>query len=202
MSNVIVRETVDTDLQAIAAVHKAQFGDHLLGQYSVSLLKKFYRSFLNNSIFLTAESSGEICGFILGGEESRLKIPKSQFVRSHFMRILLESVMRPKVWGIIARRVFGFKGGATKATSVYEMRLLSIAVTGSSKGKGVASALVSSFEKCLGDFRVYGLCVIVENSRAIAFYRKMGYSEEFRRGQSLYFFKQVPEGGANGSPST
>ena len=184
---------MDSDLSAVALIHKEQFGDHFLGKFSVPLLTNFYRAFLGDSIFLIAEYLDEPAGFVLGGEAGRLGARKKQFLTSNFGRLFLESAVRPGLWGMVFSRVFSYGPRGSQPVSGYDMRLLSIAVDDESKGKGVASALVAEFEKSLADCREYGLSVLAENSRAIAFYRKTGYTEEMRRGKSVYFFKNLSE---------
>lgn len=193
MSDIVVRQVLDSDLHSIAVIHKGQFGGHFLGKFSVALLTKFYRAFLEDSIFLIAENLDEPAGFVLGGEAVRLTARKKQFLTSDLGRLILESAVRPRLWGMVISRLFSLGPRGSQPVSGYEMRLLSIAVDDDSKGKGVASALVAEFEKSLTGYREYGLSVLADNSRAVAFYRKTGYTEEMRRGKSVYFFKTLPE---------
>lgn len=192
MDALVVRNAVAGDLPAIAVVHKTQFGDHLLGQFSISLLTEFYRCFLGGSIFLTAEVSGEICGFVMGGEKQRLAELKNHFVKRNFPRIFFEALVRPKVWVFLVKRIPDPGKMSTRFNSDFSLRLLSIAVNPAATGKGVASALVDQFENQLDKGKSYGLSVIARNERAIGFYLKMGYVEEFRNGSSVYFWKKIP----------
>lgn len=191
MNPVVVRPASKGDLQPVAALHKAQFGDHFLGKFSVPLLARFYKAFLGKAIFLVAISQGNVSGFVLGGLDSHMGFQKKNFIKDNFLRIVLEALVRPGIWGMVISRVFDFGFGSPQSRSKYQMRLLSIAVDDDSKGKGVSKALVSGFESSLGDFQTYGLSVLAENARAVAFYRKLGYSEEFVRGVSVYFFKSI-----------
>lgn len=194
MDALVVREATEHDLPAIAGIHKAQFGDHLLGQFSISLLTDFYRCFFGHSIFLTAENSGEVCGFVMGGEKLQLAGQKDTFVKSNFPKIFFESFFRPKVWVFLVKRISSLGNKSTRFDSGYSMRLLSIAVNPAAKGRGVASALVDEFENQVGEGNEYGLSVVANNERAIGFYLKTGYVEEARKGSSVYFWKRIPEG--------
>lgn len=62
-----VRRAGPGDLQRVAVIHKSQFGDHLLGQYSTGLLACFYQEFLSRSIFLVHEAETRVDGFLVGG---------------------------------------------------------------------------------------------------------------------------------------
>ena len=58
----------------------------------------------------------------------------------------------------------------------------------------MAKALVEDFETELDEVKEYGLSVLAKNERAIGFYLKMGYVEEYRNGSSVYFSKNIQDG--------
>jgi len=191
LGNFEIQPTLPSDLESIAALHKAQFSDHLLGQFSVSLLVDFYGMFLGNSIFLTARNSSDLLGFVLGGLNSQNVAIKGSFQKCRFWRILFESLFRPRVWVMAGPRILALPVRPSSPQSLYEMRLLSIAVRNEAKGSGVASGLVSGFENSILGYQKYGLSVLAENSRALAFYIKQGYVEEMRNGKSVFFWKSI-----------
>lgn len=64
----MIRKVEKDDLQAIAAIHKENFGDHFLGKFSESLIAKFYACFIGGESFIADFTEhGECRGFILGG---------------------------------------------------------------------------------------------------------------------------------------
>ena len=67
------RLALDSDLLQVAQIHKAQFPTHYLGQFSISLLRAFYKNLLDDGhVFVVAEENGEVFGFVLGGEWKKI----------------------------------------------------------------------------------------------------------------------------------
>lgn len=189
-----IRPATETDLLAIARIHKDRFADHLLGRYSVGLLTEFYRAFLDGTILLVHEDERGVDGFVLGGEAGRLAECRKAFLRANPARCLLETLCRPAIWAPALRQAGRLLlGRKTRTGSAESMRLLSIAVDRRASGQGVGCELIRAFEAELGDrWTSYGLSVKDHNTRAIAFYRKCGFEEEFRKDRTIYFRKNVP----------
>ncbi|MCG2684279.1 MAG: hypothetical protein L6306_11785, partial [Planctomycetales bacterium] len=127
-----IRNAEDRDLPVIAAIHKSQFWDHFLGQYSRRLLVRFYGSFLGKSVFIVHESADGVDGFVLGGASAQMAACSARFVRSNLPRCLWETLMRPRLWleaircGFAAVFVFPSKSGpTTEAPEESNLRLLS-----------------------------------------------------------------------------
>jgi ribosomal protein S18 acetylase RimI-like enzyme len=121
--------------------------------------------------------------FVLGGEAAALSASKRQFVRAHALRIVWETLLRPRLWGTAVRGAWAMlapaahqaekKVGAPLAKNV---RLLSIAVADEAEGTGAAAALVQQFDDTLRrSCDGYELTVHKMNQRARRFYEKLGF---------------------------
>ena len=95
-----VRSATRDDLREVARIHKARFctPDYTLGQYSVSLISKFYALFLGRCTFLVHVSQRGVNGFVLGGERGELQGVEHEFMRNHLARCCLETLLRPRLW--------------------------------------------------------------------------------------------------------
>jgi ribosomal protein S18 acetylase RimI-like enzyme len=191
-----VRGAAENDLARVAKLHREQFSDHFLGCYPTHVIKEFYRQFLDDCIFNVAYLHGNLAGFVMGGETNILKQRRALFVRRNWLKLLFATILLPRLWLPAISRARGLRitdrhhaGFESSAKS----RLLSIAVSDSAKGAGVAGALVESFERSLLATRLYGLSVHEDNERAIGFYAKKGFVEEGRRSGSVFFVKTITE---------
>ena len=176
-----VRAAVRDDLADVARIHKARFGthDYTLGQYSNSLIREFYASFLGRCLFLVHVSDRGIDGFVVGGMREDLFRVQRSFVLNNVGRCCLETLLHPRLWTAIyraVRRIF-----ALQPTQLVEFltpdlpRLLSIAVDESAQGRGVAAALVTAFESSICNrYDGYTLSVLKTNQHAVRFYEKLG----------------------------
>ncbi|NES18716.1 MAG: hypothetical protein F6K41_07240, partial [Symploca sp. SIO3E6] len=86
------------DLIQISTLHKKEFSDHFLGNYSVSLIRDFYVNFLGISIFMVAVNQGVVHGFLLGGNSGKLNQAKSQFLQKNKLHYTIETVLRPQIY--------------------------------------------------------------------------------------------------------
>lgn len=101
------RLALDSDLLQVAQIHKAQFPTHYLGQFSISLLRAFYKNLLDDGhVFVVAEENGEVFGFVLGGEWKKISESLSSFIKKNFVRSLLETSVRPKTWKKVFKKLF------------------------------------------------------------------------------------------------
>ena len=64
-----VRPAMTDDLGEVARIHKHRFSDdeYTLGQYSLPMIRAFYRHFLDRCVFLVHVSEHGMDGFVLGG---------------------------------------------------------------------------------------------------------------------------------------
>ena len=194
-----VREATAGDISAIARIHKARFSTHFLGQYSVILLGKLYEEYLGRSIFLVHETKERVDGFVLGGEAGVMSARRKTFVRSNLLACIWETFLRPRLCLAGFRRALNtIFPRRVQIASVDDFRLLSIAVDEEAAGTGVATELLDAFEARI---RVrasdYGLSVHKDNPRAVRFYGKSGFREEYTQGDSIYFRKQLGQENAD-----
>jgi ribosomal protein S18 acetylase RimI-like enzyme len=204
-----VKSAKPEDLPTIAAIHKAQFSTHFLGQYSTSLLVRFYSSYLKTTILLIHESERGVDGFVLGGKSNDLAGCQRMFVRRNWGRLFYETVLRPRLWpGSLQRSWAALRkrclrrrqGNKPPVDPVFS--ILSIAVSKQALGKGVAAALVDAFEQQIrGRITHYELSVRKDNLRAIKFYEKMGFELKADNGVSLRFQKVLRRDADNTPPA-
>lgn len=198
----IVRDVFIKDLINVARIHKNIFYDHMLGQLPVFLIEKFYQSCLNgitkqSGVFLlcTDRVSGEVMGFVLGGESAVLNRSKVQFVRKNFLAIIFCGVLfNPKIYPFIWNRIFGNKNNDLLQDLPVQptYRLLSIGVCDRAKGTGIAKMLIKAYERLAFKVTdVYGLSVHNDNQRAVSFYKKMGLEMNGMVGKSYYMKKSI-----------
>jgi ribosomal protein S18 acetylase RimI-like enzyme len=176
-----VRSATRDDLREVARIHKARFctPDYTLGQYSVSLISKFYALFLGRCTFLVHVSQRGVDGFVLGGERGELQGVEHEFMRNHLARCCLETLLRPRLWPAAyatVRRLFPSQTKDPAPQPAPEApRLLSIAVDKAAEGSGAAAELVKAFEESMsGSHTAYELSVVKTNRQAVRFYEKLG----------------------------
>lgn len=195
--NKIIRCAALADMKAIARVHKQIFADHLLGRLPVWLIRQYYTClFKAGAIAIVAERDTDgIIGFILGGNGRSLAVGKRDFLKRWGALfggcIMMDRVALRLFWETYVRLKKATSPQSVVGTS-FSMRLLSIGVCKQSQGSGIASELLAYFENILQrDFQVkgYGLSVHSDNVRAIRFYQKSGFYEEFVAGRSTYLGK-------------
>ena len=197
-----IRATEQKDLSKIARIHKERFPDHFLGNYSVFFLSEFYKSFLEDSIFLVAVSDDKIAGFVLGGDTNTLNQHKKAFIRKHFILCFLESAIRPRIWfqawkraksNLFKKRQNEVFSNADKPTLPPDC-ILSIAVSKSYAGKGLGKQLTRGFEEKLPESTLsYRLSVQKDNPAAIGFYHNMGFVTLDESGDSLKMIRILPK---------
>jgi ribosomal protein S18 acetylase RimI-like enzyme len=176
-----VRGATRDDVVAVARIHKARFGtaDYTLGQFSFSLIGKFYAEFLGRCVFLVHASDGRIDGFVVGGLPSEIFAVQRRFSFKHLPQCGLEVLCRPHLWPAAYRFIRrSFLPQPTKFVHIlapHLPRLLSIAVDEAAQGGGVAAALVRAFESSICRRHAgYTLSVLKTNQRAVRFYEKLG----------------------------
>ncbi|MCD4727886.1 MAG: GNAT family N-acetyltransferase [Pirellulales bacterium] len=206
-----VRPAKNGDLFPIAAIHKSQFESHFLGQYSTTLLRKYYGIFLGKVPFFVHEAAEGVDGFLLGGSLKTLGERRSAFVRENLLRCLWETLLHPRLWLASWRRGLRHinpfrraRTGAKGASPGSDINVLSIAVSKKAMGTGVAAMLIAAFEREIQDGRGdhYGLSVVKENLRACRFYEKIGFEVVEDNGTNLVLQKRltVPNGALSEKP--
>lgn len=174
------------DLLQVARIHKDRFPTHYLGQFSTALLEAFYRNLLEDGhLFVVAAEEGEVQGFVLGGEWKKISQSLHEFMKKHLIRSLTESAVRPRTWKQSLKKLmslFGKKETDPKNLDNIESHtLLSIATSRASQGKGIAVGMLALFDREMKKMNHrYYLSVQDTNARAIAFYKKAGFTEAYR----------------------
>ena len=176
-----VREAAFDDIEDVARIHKARFGgpEYTLGQYSMSLVRGFYASFLGRCVFLVHPSDRGVDGFIVGGGPEDIYGAQRAFVRKHFVRCCLETSLHPRLWRAAYR--FMQRSYLPQPTKIVELlmpnlaKLLSLAVDKAAEGSGTAAVMVKAFESRIWDrCPGYTLSVLKANQQAVRFYEKLG----------------------------
>lgn len=173
------------DLVQVAKIHKEQFPNHYLGQFSTSLLEKFYKNLLDGGyVFVVADEEGIILGFVLGGEWMKISESLSVFIKKNFLRSLLESSIRPKTWKKSFQKgisMFSHKvSDPNNLDNIERFTLLSISTSKLAQGKGIGSGLIKAFDIEMKKItNRYYLSVQDTNATAIRCYKKNGFVEAY-----------------------
>ena len=179
------RLATSADLKQVANIHKEQFPDHYLGQFSTTILERFYECLLDAGyIFVVAADEGQILGFVLGGEWTRISETLSRFMKNNFLRSLLESAIRPKTWKKSVQKFKGFFSSKVSdpknLDNIERFTLLSIATGKDAQGKGIGKGLVERFNIEMRKISTrYYLSVQDTNDRAIRLYHKLGFVDTY-----------------------
>ena len=187
-----VRAATPDDIRDVARIHKARFcGPSLtLGHFSVSLISKFYRSFLGRYVFLVHTSERGVDGFVLGGEREELFSAKRTFIFSNLGRCCWEIVLHlhlwPAVFHFIRRFFIPQEKDFVRPLAPDLPRLFLLCVAKAAEGSGAATALVKAFESVISSrYAGYWLTVSKSNHRAVRFYQRLGLTvvvDAFPRG--------------------
>lgn len=179
-------------LKKIVKLHKQLFDkEHFTSTFSEDLLKKYFSDLVKSSPFkYLAIAENELVGYLIGGVN--LNYALSEFSKKHFLKLVLLLLRNPefikeKIQDIF-RKIF-----LTTQKSSIEMRLFLIAAKHNEQTKGIGRKLIQKFEQDLIQNKVhaYGLSVRRHNNKAIDFYYKLGFVEEFRTNKSIYFIKRL-----------
>ncbi len=190
--NISVLEDSNDDLIQLSKLHKKLFDkEHFTSNFDENLLKIYFQMLLRKSDFsYKAVMNEKIIGYLIAGYH--LDDVLKQFSKKYSFKILIILLKNPhflleKISDLI--RKFIFKVQKSKA----EMRLFLIASEHNEEIKGIGRKLITTFENDLHSKGIsqYGLSVRKNNSKAIEFYRKLGFIEEFRTNKSIYFVKEI-----------
>lgn len=179
-----VRPLEEVDLPGTAACHRACFPDTLGSRLGLAFVEASYCAFLESPggiawVAVEAESAS-VVGVVAGGEPSI----RGRFVRRarrrFWPRILLSLLIRPWLLGPhIARSPSPGKDARKPAPNedVPVARLQVICVLPEVRGTGVAARLFEAFRLACKqkEFRAIELTVKSDNTRALAFYAKLGW---------------------------
>lgn len=185
-----VRPMMPSDLENVARVHKLAYKkDHFTSRFSPGLLKKFYETILQyNPYCYILETGSATGGFIVAGEKTNYAV--SRFTKEHMLQVGLTLLLNPV---FLKNKLLGMLGKKDSFVSKAPLRLLSIAINPEMQSKGAGKTLITYFENELvskGE-KQYGLSVHKNNSQAISFYNKTGFSVEHDTGEAYYYIKHL-----------
>ena len=186
-----------SDLIQVARIHKEQFKDHYLGQFSISFLEAFYENlWVARYVFIVAEDDGKVLGFVLGGEWGKISDSLTVFMKKNMFYGMIESFVRPKTWKNSLQKLFSLLNPRVRdphnLDNIEKYTLLSIAICKSSQGKGIGKGLVNEFNNVMEKFtNRYYLSVQNTNERAIGFYKRMGFVEEHKFNREIQMIKTL-----------
>jgi ribosomal protein S18 acetylase RimI-like enzyme len=198
-----IKEARQTHVPEMVQCHIKSFPERFMTEMGFHWLCALYLFFIKHreGICLVAvDADGKVVGLAIGGDHHI----REEFLNSALFRYphiilwkflskqLVRRVLLQEFVKKLHRKRAVAHSGDTKApnTSVHSGNLLSICVLPDCKGTGVAGKLTESFQlacKTEGYERLT-LSVVSENSRAVAFYKKHGWRQSDKSGESISFF--------------
>ena len=174
------RDAIESDMPAVARLHEVCFQGTFIASLGESLIADYYREFLaEGGPFILAFDDEKLVGLCMGyytGSEAR-----NAFVAKNKGRLARKLLGLCLSFNKVAiKKCFGYLFSRKKASGAprAEADLLSICVLDEYRGKKVSRRLLEEFEKRAIEAgkKDVTLSVYKTNGRAIAFYKKMGYS--------------------------
>jgi ribosomal protein S18 acetylase RimI-like enzyme len=197
-----IKEACNEHVSGMVQCHIKSFPERFMTEMGYHWLCALYRFFIKHrgSICRIAiDANGKVVGLAVGGNPhirdeflstALLRYPHLIFWK--FLRKrLVRRVLLQELAGKLRRKRAAAHSGDTKAPSnvVRSGNLLSICVLPDYKGTGVAGKLIESFQlACSAEgYERITLSVVSENSRAVAFYKKHGWRQSGKSGESTRF---------------
>lgn len=192
MSELVIRDAREADLEQVAHLHVQAFPDSVLGQLGVEAVRRNYLWQLTGPHDLTAVVAVDgdaIVGFLFGGvfRGSTIGFVKSQrwFLARQVARhpgILLRGVGWSRLGlaaKLLARRAPAGQAEDPDGVPRRSFGVLAIAVDPASQGRGVGRALMAEVCDRAGaqGFEAMHLTVHPGNTTARAFYRSLGWTD-------------------------
>ena len=191
------RNAAESDMLAVARLHEVCFKGTFIASLGEALIADYYREFLREGgPFVLAYDNEKLVGLCMGyyaGSGARnlfVAKNKGRLVRRLLKLCLsLNKVAIKKCFGYI----FSRKQSSTAPKA--EADLLSICVLDEYRGKKVSRRLLEEFEHHVVESgkKDVTLSVYKSNARAIAFYKKMGYSVREKGGEEFKMYKLLSE---------
>ncbi len=197
----LCRDATLDDLVAVTELHMAAFPEFFLSSLGPAFVHTMYRAFLRNSsgIFVVAEIEGRVSGFAVGALQSTGKDRHLALrMLPQFVWALAPAVARHPMR--VLRRVLSqfFSDGGVPAMPDAGAALRSIGVSPAMQGGGVAGHLLAAFEQraqARGASAVTLTTDVLDNERAIQFYKKHGYAvaQEFLQDKRRRMFVMLKD---------
>ena len=174
------RDAVESDMKTVARLHEACFQGTFIASLGEELIADYYREFLQEGgpfvlAFEEEKPVGLCMGYYAGSGARNAFVSKNKGRLARRLLALCLSLNR-----VAIKKCFGYVFSRKKAAGDprAEADLLSICVLDEYRGKKVSRRLLEEFEQRVSAAgkKDVTLSVYKSNGRAIAFYKKMGYS--------------------------
>ncbi len=191
-----------THVPGMAQCHIKSFPGRFMTEMGYNWLCALYRFFIKHSggiCRIAVDADGKVVGLAVGGNPHI----RDEFLSSAMFRYphlifwkflskrLVRRVLLQELAGKLRRKRAAAHSSDTKAPSagIRSGNLLSICVLPDYKGTGVAGKLIESYLlACAAEgYERLTLSVLSENSRAVAFYKKHGWRQSGKSGESTRF---------------
>jgi len=191
------RDANVSDIYIVAALHKECFEGTFIAYWGDSLIARYYQKFVEEEgPFVLAYDGDRLIAFCMGYYEGTNA--RNAFLQDNKLRLACRMlVLCLSLNKLVLRKCWNFifptkKNGASKPVKA-EADLLSICVLSSYRGHGVSVELVNQFENRVSAAgkKDITLAVYKDNERAIAFYKKMGYSIAGEDGDEYKMYKSL-----------
>lgn len=191
------RDAVIGDMPAVAALHKQCFKGTFIAYWGDSLIARYYQKFIEEGgPFVLAFDGDRLIAFCMGYYEGTNA--RNVFLQENKLRLACRMlVLCLSLNKLVLRKCWGYffpakKNGVSKPVKA-EADLLSICVLSSYRGQGVSVELVNQFENRVttAGKKDITLAVYKDNERAIAFYKKMGYTIAGEDGDEYKMYKSL-----------
>jgi len=197
-----VTEAQEVHIPGIAQCHIKSFPGRFMTEMGCHWLCALYLFFIKHRggiCRVAVDADGKVFGLAVGGDPHI----RDEFLSSALFRYphlifwkflskqLVRRVLLQELTGKLRRKRAAAHSGDTKTPSagIRSGNLLSICVLPGYKGTGVAGKLIESFQlACAAEgYERLTLSVFNENSRAMAFYKKHGWRQSGKSGESTRF---------------
>ena len=212
----LVRKMRVDDIDEVARLHARCFEGYFLTALGRKFLRRYYLEFCRHSsdyaIVASSKAGRDIVALVVGTADAEAHFRK--FYRRNlpfialliFLRLFDSPLIRSDIWkrlnhmrAALRSVVPGLRRPASSSLSdngpaeQCPVRLLGIAVAPEQRGSGLAALAMAGYEEVLRRARHkrVGLSVLLDNERAVAFYRKNGWSETFQSSAGIWFEKDL-----------
>lgn len=191
------RDSVNGDMPSVATLHKQCFKGTFIAYWDDTLISRYYQKFIEEGgPFVLAFDGDKLIAFCMGYYEG--SNARESFLKENKVRLALRMiVLCLSLNKLVLKKCWNFFFGAGKKNNVdkpkikAEADLLSVCVLQTYRGQGVAVELVNQFEKRVKESgkKDLTLAVYQDNERAIAFYKKIGYTIAGEDGDEYKMYK-------------
>ena len=197
-NNVEYLTAEQNNLADIAKCHKEVFQGQFMTEMGPVWLKDMYGFFQNyhaGFVIIAQEKSGQVIGFVAGGDSQTRQLFLSRAKRRHilllFQKFITSNIVRKKLLAELFRQLKIRNNRKKEHRKVIRKsgNLLSIGVLPEYQGSEIANKLMEQFIDASqkNGAEILKLSVRLENDRAINFYKKHGWYEIHRNNTSIRF---------------